>query len=133
MNTIVENFDGIDLIRPVGSFKWKHTTFKGFPTCCGAGKFGDLIVPDTMWGVNVSPACQVHDDMYEMAEPSWAEFHYSNAILFLNCASIITANSTNFITRNARIARAAFYLLMVSTAGAPIFWGIKQEQALCPK
>lgn len=31
---------------------------------CGPGGIGDWIVPDTMWGLNVKPACLIHDIEY---------------------------------------------------------------------
>ena len=130
MNTIVERFDGVDLLRPTGSFLWPHPTFAGFPTCCGAGKMGDYLVPDTVWGVNISPACWVHDQMYDLSPPTWGGFHYSNAVFFHNIAAIIQAKSSTTFARNLRLARASMYLLAVSTAGAGIFWGIKAKQSL---
>ena len=127
MNTIVERFDGVDLIRPTGPFLWPHPTFAGFPTCCGAGKVGDWLVPDSIWGVNISPACWVHDQMFAVAPATWGAFHYANAVFFVNIAAIIQARSANALIRTLRIARASLYLLAVSTAGASIFWAMKKE------
>lgn len=129
MNTIVERFDGIDLIRPVGAFRWPHPTFSGFPTCCGAGKLGDWLVPDTIYGVNISPACWVHDQMFATSPPTWAGFHYSNAVFFANMSAIIQAKSGNAIMRTLRMARAALYARVVSdSVGASIFWAMKAKQ-----
>ena len=128
MNTITTTFDSVQLVCPSEKFMWPHPTFKGFPSACGAGKLGDYLIPDTLWGLNVSPACYIHDQMWSLAEPSWSDFHASNALLFVNCAFIIQARSANFFIRDLRIARAATYLLAVSTLGAPIFWSLKEKQ-----
>ena len=125
MITTTTTFDGIRFVVPAEGFQWPHPTFAGFPTYCGAGDTGDRFIPDTIWGVSISPACFIHDQMWTLAEASWADFHMSNAILFVNLAAIIQARSANWVTRDIRLARAATYLLAVSTAGAPIFWGMK--------
>ena len=31
---------------------------------CGPGKFGDRIVPDTVYGLSIKPACAIHDWEY---------------------------------------------------------------------
>ena len=125
MLTTTTTFDGIQFVIPASGFQWPHPTFKGFPTCCGAGKVGDKVIPDSIWGVNISPACFIHDQMWALASADWCDFHMSNAILFVNLAAIIQARSANWATRDLRLARAATYLLAVSTVGAPIFWGMK--------
>jgi hypothetical protein len=125
LNTIKENFDGVELVRPLGDFMWPHVTFDGFPTCCGAGPVGDKFIPDTIHGINVSPACWVHDQMWTIAEASWGDFHYSNSILLLNLSFIIQAKSRNRAMCDLRLARAATYWLGVSVAGSSVFWGLK--------
>jgi hypothetical protein len=130
MNTIIERFDSIDLIRPVGDFMWPHHQFEGFPTCCGAGKAGDKFIPDSVWGVNISPACWVHDQMWSMAPATWGAFHYSNSVLLLNCAFIIQARSANVVSCKIRLASAANYWLGVTIAGSPIFWAMKAQGAV---
>ena len=123
MKTTTTTFDGVRLIVPTDNFMWPHSTFDGFPTFCGAGPIGDRFIPDTIWGLSISPACYIHDQMWSMSEPLWSDFHYSNAVFFVNMAEIIQTKSANAFTRDLRLARAATYLLAVSTIGAPIFWG----------
>ena len=31
---------------------------------CGAGKFGDRLVPDSIWGLNITGICKIHDYEY---------------------------------------------------------------------
>ena len=126
MNTIIERFDGVELVRPVGDFRWPHPTFDGFPTCCGAGDWGDRIVPDNLWGLNISPACWIHDQMFTMAPANWSAFHHANSVFLHNLNAINESKSGNIFIKKMRQIRAIEYYTAVDTLGAVAFWNCKK-------
>lgn len=101
-----------------------------FSSHCGAGKgFGDIIVPETVYGLKISPACFVHDVMWEMAEPTWEAFHSSNAIFLRNIISLIIVQSDSRFLKFLRMYRAVTYYNAVDYIGQSIFWAEKKKQA----
>lgn len=124
MDTIREKFDGVQLVRPVDpEFSWGHPTFVGFPTCCGAGKgLGDALVPDSWYGVCFSPACKVHDFMFDKVEASWAGFHYANSVFLCNLLAIANNYPCNRFKRQLLRVKAYQYYEAVNSFGAIVFW-----------
>jgi len=96
---------------------------------CGAGKgFGDIMVPEKIWGLPITIACYVHDIMWEMADGTWEAFHSSNAIFIRNILSCIRALSTSGCLKRLRNYRAVTYYNAVDKFGPNIFWALKEEQ-----
>lgn len=96
---------------------------------CGAGTgIGDLIVPETVWGLYVTLACYIHDDMWEHAEPTRSDFEQSNEILRYNVSSIITNCSANRFMKHIRLYRAVTMYNAVDRIGESIFWNLKRRQ-----
>jgi hypothetical protein len=123
VNTILERFDGVSLIRPLGDFRWPHPTFDGFPKCCGAGKgIGNDIVPETILGLNVSPACCVHDYMQDRAPRTWGGFHYSNAVFLVNLLEINRVKSNWFMQKCRIPIIIGWFAAVSSVAGSKIFF-----------
>jgi len=94
-----------------------------FPDSCGAGRgIGQIIVPETMFGLRVSAACYTHDLSWEYAEKTWADFHQTNSMFLRNMLSIIEAKSRSTVLRVLRNYRAMTYYNSVDTAGAVHFF-----------
>jgi hypothetical protein len=97
-----------------------------YPDCCGAGQgIGEKIVPETIWGVRVSLACFIHDDMWNRGEKSWSNFHQSNSIFLKNIISIIQAYSKSQLLKRLRLYRAVTYYNAVDDLGRDIFWELE--------
>lgn len=128
MNTIQERFDGVNLVRPLGDFRWCHPAFDGFPACCGAGTAGTIgndIVPESILGMKVSPACFVHDWMFNKAPRTWANFHYANSVFLVNLLEINRARGGSWFMRYARKPLIlGWYAAVSSAAGSRIFFSI---------
>jgi hypothetical protein len=142
---IVKKWEGIDLQvveAALGMFPW-HFTYKDFPDCyCGAGDgFWEKVVPDYVYippiiipGANparikVSPACANHDIDWEVAAPSWDDFHESNSRFYANLKSIIECKTIpGSATRYYALRSPAIYAGAVDTAGRKHFWRLKKEQ-----
>lgn len=136
METEVKEFDGVPLIVPKinGGFRFPQSTFENFEAYCGAGKgLGNIMVPETIYGLKVSPACFIHDKMFEWSEPSWKAFHYSNNVFHLNIRNIIRYRSANWFMRSIRYYRAVTYFNAVDGPGAYCFWGTKVAQGQIDK
>jgi hypothetical protein len=101
-----------------------------FGSFCGAGSgFGQIVVPETMWRLPISPACFVHDMMWDMAPPTWEAFHASNAIFLRNLLALIQVQSKSALLKRMRMYRAVTYYNAVDSFGKKIFWNLKDEQA----
>lgn len=131
VQTIIYNARGvaIKLVSPLG-FIDENLVVEDYDTYCGAGKgFGDIIIPDTMWGLNISPACAIHDEMWKVAPPTWEAFHASNSIFLRNIISLIVSQSKSKFLKRLRLYRAVTYYNAVDSVGQNIFWKIKEKQA----
>lgn len=109
--------------------QWPDIKLSDFGDYCGAGDgLGAKIVPDTLWGLKVSPACYIHDVSWEVAEPNWHDFHQTNAMFMYNLSSIIMNRSRHWLLKYLRLYRCVTYYTAVDSIGAKIFWNVKREQ-----
>ena len=90
---------------------------------CGPGKIGDYLVPDTIWGLNIKPACYIHDCRYSIIEAingtheTKRNMKYSaDKELFDNIDKIIYLKS-NWIMRLIRRRVALVYFDAVDFGG----------------
>lgn len=123
MILIEEEFDGVVLTRPFHhAFEWPCLSFKKFPSCCGAGKFGDRLIPDAPLSLPLSPACFIHDFMWGNGPKSWAWFWKSNLIFYKNITRINVAKSNSIFEMATRQFVLSKYAAAVGTIGALHFW-----------
>lgn len=121
-----------NFLLPTTGFMWpKNATVDDFPSCCGAGTgIQETLVPDTFYGLNVSPACWIHDQMFALAGPTWTEFHQSNDVFLHNLKQIIKASTNSVFLKHLRYIRAFEYYAAVTLPGSIAFWGLKRLQGL---
>jgi len=90
---------------------------------CGPGGIGDILVPDRIYGLDVSDACRIHDWYYR--------FHPSNSpdgrleadsIFKNNLLRIVKAKSKNKIIRWLRVRRCRTYYSLVRFGGGPAYY-----------
>ena len=125
MKTKLEIFDGVSLRVPDNDyFMWPHPTFKGFPSCCGPGEgWGNRLVPESVFRINLSPACWIHDEMFSWRDKTWINFYYANAVFMANCFEINRVKSKSKIRETLRIPFIYIYVKSVNTAiGAKLFF-----------
>ena len=91
----------------------------------GCGGKGGIDVPDTMYGLGISLACNIHDLMFKEGK-TLGDFFFSNAVFIMNLAIIIISKSIWF-TAPLRLARATKYFIAVQTMGEDYFWDGKQK------
>lgn len=131
MKTREVRFDGdLYLIVPEhDSFYWPANSVLEFPACCGPEKWNErFYVFDKMFGLRISPACWVHDRMWELAMPSWQDFHYSNSVFLHNLLTIINTRSELSFLRFLRRHKAFAYYDAIDLHGGKYFWDYKESQ-----
>ena len=89
---------------------------------CGTKGFGAWIVPNTLWGLNIEEACNIHDYMYKFGET--IEDKNEADRTFLN-NMIRTIEGTNKWLKPLRLRRAWKYYEAVAHFGGPAFWSGK--------
>lgn len=126
MGHVIKYIEGIPILHRRGLIMPR--SLAAFPDCCGAGRgLGQIMVPETIWGLRISPACYVHDDDWDIAPPTWEAFRAANSRFLENINSLINHSSRLALLRMLRRYRAATYYSAVSEASI-IFWRLKRRQ-----
>lgn len=88
--------------------------------CNGCGSKGGLNVPDTMYGLDMSEPCQIHDFMYHVGKTN-ADKEEADRTFLNNMNRVIEARSWRFL-KPLRYARAKEYYIAVKYFGGSAFW-----------
>jgi len=98
---------------------------------CGPGGWKFDLVPDTMYGLSVVDACDIHDWMYlfgkTIEDKERADRSMLNNIIRLIDARTAKNWFAQKLLKPARYRRAKIYYQMVSSFGGPAFWKGKQK------
>jgi len=85
---------------------------------CGPGGIGDVLVPDTMWGLDVSEACRIHDFEFRFCKDrSKKAFKAANKRLLQNGLIIVKLKSNRWYFKRMRIIRCYTYYYFVKAFG----------------
>lgn len=76
---------------------------------CGREGLENVLVPDTIWGLDVSPVCRIHDWMYTEARGEQEEID-ADAVLAANMVEFIKQRSANWFMAWLRLRRAYKYI-----------------------
>jgi hypothetical protein len=95
---------------------------------CGTKGFGGLFVPDTMWGLNITECCNIHDWMYEKGETD-KEKQEADRVFLNNLLRTIEAEEgwKAWLLAGVRRRRALKYYEAVRVFGGPAFWNGKNK------
>lgn len=93
--------------------------------CNGCGAKDGLDVPDTMYGLDITEACKIHDWMYQQGE-TLADKIFADAMFRLNLSMIIDKYSSG-IMAYLRHGRASHYYFAVVEFGNSAYWINKQK------
>ena len=94
--------------------------------CNGCGAKDGIKVPDTMWGLLIIMACQIHDWMFHEGK-TYGDFLFANAIFIFNLTMIIIARSANWFMITLRLGRASKYFYAVMIKGEKAYWVDKEK------
>lgn len=76
---------------------------------CGREGLEGSLVPNTIWGLDVSPVCRIHDWMYSDARGEQDEID-ADAVLAANMVEFIKQRSANWFMVWLRLRRAYKYI-----------------------
>ena len=88
---------------------------------CGPNGIGAILVPDTIWGLRITEACDIHDFMFAVGQ-TYEDFLRANRVFMNNIVRIIQARTRTWIMKWLRYRRAYKYFEAVSLLGGPYFW-----------
>ena len=91
---------------------------------CGPGGWKVDLVPDTIYGLDVSAACDIHDFMYTVGT-DLQDKEEADRVLLNNILRLIEAGSGCWLMRRLRRNRARIYYEAVEHFGGPAFWSGK--------
>jgi hypothetical protein len=88
---------------------------------CGTGGWKNTLVPETLWGLSVTEACNIHDWMYLVGKTNDDKVT-ADRVFLNNMTRIINANRSCWVIRILRLRRAKLYYEAVKYFGGPAFW-----------
>lgn len=94
---------------------------------CGP-KSANFLVPETLWGLSITEACNIHDYMYWVGETR-EDKEKADRVFLNNMLRIIEARTKWTWLKWLRRARAKKYYLAVKWFGAPAYWKNKNYPA----
>ena len=97
------------LLTPLTMLRLDMPTIMEMTNGCGREGVEGRIVPDTIWGLDISPVCRVHDYMYLHAE-TLAEENYADAIFGANLISLVQQKTKFPLLKWLRLRRAYKYV-----------------------
>jgi hypothetical protein len=93
---------------------------------CGTEGWKGELVPETMYGLDVSPACNIHDWMY-VTGATLADKEEADRVFLNNLLRLIEAAGGCTVLRWLRRRRARTYYEAVQHFGGPAFWAGKNQ------
>lgn len=88
---------------------------------CGPGGWKYDLIPDTMWGLDVTKACNIHDYMYHVGVTEKDKV-FADEVFYANLKRIIIAKSRFWPLKMLRLRRARTYYVFVRDFGDAAFW-----------
>jgi len=95
---------------------------------CGSAQAKFDFIPDTVWGLSITPACNVHDWMYYVGLTQLDKEEAD--MVFLNNMLRLIEGQTSFIGKRLkplRRRRVLKYYEAVVAFGGPAYWNPKNE------
>ena len=99
---------------------WEATEEQRKAVCNGCGAKGGVNVPDSMYFLCVTLACNIHDWMYKEGK-TLGDFFFANAVFIMNLVILIVCYGSKFLAP-LRLARATEYFIAVQTLGEKSYW-----------
>jgi hypothetical protein len=98
---------------------------------CGTKGLCGYVIPDTIWGLCITPACNIHDYMYEAG---WyiEDKEEADRVFLNNMLRIIDAETRFDWLKRLRSRRARVYYEAVRLFGGPAFWAGKNKEDEMP-
>lgn len=94
---------------------------------CGPGSWRHDVVPDSLIGVSIGEACDIHDWMYEQGS-TLDEKRWADTMFLRNMRALIDQSGGFWLLRWLRHRLAERYFAVVVALGGPAFEGDADEQ-----
>ena len=111
---------GVKLLAPLTMVRASMEDILAQTNGCGREGIEDWLVPDTIWGLDISPVCRVHDWMYQQAQESarrhrdqdklTEDEHFADGIFGANLISLIKQKTRSKAVTWLRLRRAYKYV-----------------------
>ncbi len=88
---------------------------------CGPAGWLGRLVPDHLWGLDITPACEIHDWMYAEGETE-EERHLADRVFLNNMLRLIEAAGGPWWLQWLRRRKALSYYNACHWFGGPAFW-----------
>ena len=89
--------------------------------CNGCGPKGAyFLIPDTLWGLNVTEPCNIHDWCYRTRKTEH-DRHDADMMFLDNMLVLIDENTTSRLLKRLRRRRARTYYKVVHRFGGPYY------------
>lgn len=126
MQTYIKTKDGIELFCPPPFCDMNWDDINSLGNGCGQRGWKGKLVPDRMYGLDISEACQLHDCMYLVGKIIEDKNEADRVFLNNLIRIIMVRTSKNWIVQNTllrlRLRRATVYYYAVKHFGGPSFW-----------
>lgn len=113
--------NGVRLLAPASFWMAAPGRRKNVCNGCGPGGWKWDIIPDTMYGLSIHDACDIHDWMYCHGVTE-KDKEIADHVFKENLYRIIDQKSVSWLFRKLRHLRAWVYFLMVAWFGDEAFW-----------
>jgi hypothetical protein len=117
----------LELFAPENYWKASEEERDKIAGGCGPGGFGDYLVPDTVWLLNIKPACKIHDWMYHFGE-NLADKEEADRVFLNNMTRMVNTKTKWGWMRKLRLRRVYTYYQFVDKFGGPSFWDSKNKE-----
>jgi len=120
---VIRSLDGYNLAGPESFWYYLGlgNDLSGVINGCGPGGLGDFLIPDTIYGLSVKPACKIHDWMYTIYNDE-AGFKLANQVFLDNMIRINNKSTKWWLLKLIRMRRILKYYLAVSNFGRLFFY-----------
>lgn len=110
----------VDLYAPISYWEAGPADRAGICNGCGTKGLGGWLVPDTLYGLSITEACNIHDWMYAQGD-TIADKEQADRAFLNNMLRIIESKSIRILLWPRRM-RAMKYYSAVRDFGGPAFW-----------
>jgi len=95
---------------------------------CGTAGWKNYLVPDTILGLCVTPACNIHDWMYTVGD-TLNDKQEADRVFLNNMVRLIENAGGWWILKRMRLNRAFLYYQAVKNFGGAAFWDGKNSES----
>ncbi len=120
---VIRSLDGYNLAAPESFWYYLGlgNDLSGVINGCGPGGLGDFLIPDTIYGLSVKPACKIHDWMYTIYNDE-AGFKLANQVFLDNMIRINNKSTKWWLLKLIRMRRILKYYRVVRDFGRLFFY-----------